>query len=57
MVKSKVIRLDPQGVKRVMEVGGPSASALVTTLNKLQKTVKTKSNKDKPVGKSSILTK
>jgi hypothetical protein len=55
MVKS-VIRLDPQGVKRVMEVGDPSASALVTTL-KPQKTVKTKSNKDKPVGKSSILRK
>jgi hypothetical protein len=55
MVTSKVIRLDPQGVKRVMEVGGPPA--LVKTLNKPQKTVKTKSNKDKPVGKSSILTK
>jgi hypothetical protein len=52
-----VIRLDPQGVKRVMEVGGPSVSVLVIILNKPQKTVKIKSNKDKPVGKSSILTK
>jgi hypothetical protein len=48
MLKSKVIRLDPQCVKRVMEVGGPSASALVTILTKPQKTVKTKSNEDKP---------
>ena len=25
MVKSKVIRLDPLGIKRVMDVGGPAA--------------------------------
>jgi hypothetical protein len=55
MVKSKVIRLDPQGIKRVMDVGGPSA--LNTTLKKPQKSVKNKSGKDKLIGKPTTLTK
>jgi hypothetical protein len=35
MEKSKAITLDPQGIKRVMDVGGPSA--LNTTLKKPKK--------------------
>jgi hypothetical protein len=50
MVKAKVIRLEPQGVKRVMDVGGPSA--LNTTLKTPQKARKNKSNKNKLTGQS-----
>jgi hypothetical protein len=38
MVKSKTIRLDPQGIKRVMDVGGPTD--LNTTLKNLRKIYK-----------------
>jgi hypothetical protein len=54
MVKPKVIRLDPQGVKRVMEVGGPSA--LNTTLNKRSKIPKNKPETNKLIEKPSKLT-
>jgi hypothetical protein len=55
MVKSKVIRLDPQGIKRVMDVGG--LSVLNTTLKKSKKVRKNKSDKNKLRGKSTTLTK
>ncbi|PNF15237.1 hypothetical protein B7P43_G13027 [Cryptotermes secundus] len=45
MVKSKAIRLDPQGVKRVMDVGGPSA--LNTNVKKPRKVYRNKSDKNK----------
>jgi hypothetical protein len=50
-VRSKVTRLDPLGIKRVMDVSGPSA------IKKAHTSVKTKTNKDKLIGKSTILTK
>jgi hypothetical protein len=34
MVKSKIIRLDPQGIKRVMDVGGPSALHAAVKISK-----------------------
>jgi hypothetical protein len=55
MVKSKVVRLDPQGIKRVMDIGGPSV--LNTTLKKPRKVHKNKSDNSKLIGKSTILTK
>jgi hypothetical protein len=42
MVKSKVIRLNPQGIKKVMDIGGPSA--LNTTLKKPRKVRRNKSD-------------
>jgi hypothetical protein len=49
MVKSKVTRLDPLGVRRVMDVGGPPAlkNAYIST--------KSNTNKAKPTGKSSTV--
>jgi hypothetical protein len=55
MVKAKVIRLEPQGIKRVMDVGGPSA--LNTTLKTPKKVRKNISDKNKLIGESTILTK
>jgi hypothetical protein len=52
---SSSIRLDPQSIKRVMDVGGPSA--LNTTLKKPKKVRKNKSDKTKLRGKSTTLTK
>jgi hypothetical protein len=49
MVRSKVTRLDPLGVKRVMDVGGPLA------LTKAHKSVKAKTHKEKLIGKTTIL--
>jgi hypothetical protein len=43
MVKSKAIRSDPQGIKRVMDLGGPSA--LNTSLKIPRKVYKNKSEK------------
>jgi hypothetical protein len=43
MVTSKAIRLDPQGVKKVMVVGGPSA--LNTNVKKPRKVYRNKSEK------------
>jgi hypothetical protein len=51
MVRSKVTRLDPLGIKRVMDVGGPSA------FKNAHKSVKNKTTKGKLIGKSTILTK
>jgi hypothetical protein len=51
MVRSKITKLDPLGIKRVIDVGGPSA------LKKAHKSVKSKTNKHKLVGKSTIPTK
>jgi hypothetical protein len=54
MVKLKTIRLDPQGIKGVMDIGGPSA--LNTSLDKPRKVYENKSDK-KTNRKSAILTK
>ena len=54
MVKSKVIRLDPLGIKRVMDVGGPAA--LNTTIKKPRKVNRNKAEKNKPLEKPTILT-
>jgi hypothetical protein len=51
-VKSEVIVLDPQGIKRVTDIGGPSA--LNATLKKPRKVYKHKSDKTKPIGNSAI---
>jgi hypothetical protein len=55
MVKSKTIRLDPKGINRIMDVGGPST--LNTALKKHRKEYKNKSEKCKPTEKSVKLTK
>jgi hypothetical protein len=49
MVKSKVTRLDPLGVRRVMDVGDPPV------LKKAYKSTKSKTNKGKSTGKSSTV--
>jgi hypothetical protein len=54
MVRS-VVRLDLQGITMVMDIGGPSA--LNTILKKPKNCIKNKSDKDKLIGKSTILTK
>jgi hypothetical protein len=54
MVKSKAIRLDPQAIKSVMDID--HHSALNTTLKKPKK-VNKKSDKDKLIEKSALLTK
>jgi hypothetical protein len=51
MVRPKANRLDPLDIKRVMDVGGPSA------LKKAHKPDKSKTDKDKLTGKSTILIK
>jgi hypothetical protein len=55
MVKSKIIRLDPQGTKRVMDVGGSSALHAAVKISK--KTIKHKPDKDKPINIPTKLTK
>jgi hypothetical protein len=44
MVKSKAIKLEPQGINGVMDVGDPSA--LNTSLTKPQKVNKNKADKE-----------
>jgi hypothetical protein len=51
MVRTPVTRLDPLGIKRVMDVGGPS------DFKKALKSVKPKAKKDKIIPKPTILTK
>jgi hypothetical protein len=48
MVKSKAIRVDLQGINRVMEVGG---SSVLTTTLKTRRVYKEKSDKNKQIGK------
>jgi hypothetical protein len=55
MVKSKVIRLDPRGIKRVMDIGGPSTINI--SLKKPRKLHKNKSDNTELIGKSAILNK
>jgi hypothetical protein len=54
MIKPKVIRLDSQGVNKVMEVGGPST--LNTTINKRRKIPKHKPETNKLIEKPTKLT-
>jgi hypothetical protein len=55
MVKAEIIRLDPQGTKRVMDVGGPSALPAAVKISK--KAMKHKYDKDKLINKPTKLTK
>jgi hypothetical protein len=54
MVKPKTIILDPQGIKRIMDVGGPPA--LNMTAKKRRKVPKNKSEINKLIEKPTTLT-
>jgi hypothetical protein len=54
MEMSKAIKWYPEGINRVMEVGGPS---VLTTTLKTTKVYKEKSDKNKQIGKKTIITK
>jgi hypothetical protein len=55
MLKSKIIRLDIQGIKRVMDVGGPPAQRAAVKISK--KAINHKSAKDKLINKPNKLAK